>query len=815
MITWTRRLLEKYFFSDSRPLAARVFNLVFCSAAVTLLVTTFITLFIMPHPLEIITLVTIDIAVVLMFYICSKYKKYRLGLLLLLGFASFVFFPFMYYAVGGIESGILAYAVMIMVLTFFSLEKKDCFIMILLEIISFAACLCVNNLFPRFFPRPLVTLSLLVMHNAQSVFTVSIFIGIAVKFQMYMYNMEREKAEAASRAKSTFLATVSHEIRTPLNAIIGLSQIQLQADLPKETLSDIEKIYNSGSSLLGIINDILDVSKIESGSFELIPLDYDTPSLIHDTVQLNIVRIGSKPIVFKLRIDETLPSRLYGDELRIKQVLNNLLSNAFKYTKEGEVTFRTTWERHGDDAQITFIVQDTGTGIRQEDIEKLFSEYSQLDVRANRKIEGTGLGLSITKKLVDLMGGTISVESEYGKGSTFTVCFRQKISNDLALGKSTVENLESFRFIDNRRSRGRNLVRAYMPYGKILVVDDVSTNLDVAKGLLLPYGLTVDCALSGREAIEKIRSEQVRYDVVFMDHMMPEMDGMEATQRIRELGTPYAKAVPIIALTANALAGNEEMFIANGFDAFLSKPIDVMRLDVLLNQWVKARQSPDVLRQAALTEKEKNDAAPSRGGDPDALPEDARADGLDVRAGARKYNGAKAYATILQSYIKHTPALLETLRALTEETLPAYAVAVHGLKGSSYGICADAVGAWAETLEAAAKRGDFPTVREENDAFLEKAEALLSDLRALLPRLGTAEESEAEKPVKHAPDSALLEKMREESRNFDAGAMEETLTALEQYRYETDAELVPWLREQLENLEYDAICEKLESICSP
>jgi PAS domain S-box-containing protein len=205
----------------------------------------------------------------------------------------------------------------------------------------------------------------------------------------------KEAAEAASKAKSAFLATMSHEIRTPLNAILGLSEIQLQNKLPEDAHADLEKIYNSGSTLLGIINDILDISKIEAGNFELIPVDYDTPSLINDTVQLNIVRIGSRPITFKLNIDDTLPARLSGDELRVKQVLNNILSNAFKYTKAGTVTLQVRWEKQKNDALLSFAVSDTGQGIREEDIGKLFSEYSQLDTKANRKIEGTGLGLSL------------------------------------------------------------------------------------------------------------------------------------------------------------------------------------------------------------------------------------------------------------------------------------------------------------------------------------------------------------------------------------------------------------------------------------
>ncbi|MDR3230372.1 MAG: response regulator, partial [Synergistaceae bacterium] len=403
----------------------------------------------------------------------------------------------------------------------------------------------------------------------------------------------KERAEEASRAKGNFLATMSHEIRTPLNAIIGLSEVELRNELPDGTRENLEKIYNSGSTLLGIVNDILDISKIESKNFEILPAGYEIASLVNDAVQLNIVRVGSKNIVFKLFLDETIPAVLYGDELRIKQILNNLLSNAFKYTDAGRVTFRVGWERRENAAWLTFVVSDTGYGIREEDMGRLFARYSQLDTRANRRIEGTGLGLSITKNLVDLMEGTISVESEYGKGSVFTVALPQKILDETPLGTEMAEYLKDFRLMEKHRSRGGNFVRAYMPGGRVLVVDDVATNLDVMRGLLLPYGLKIDFASSGREAIAMFREAKTKYDVVFMDYMMPEMDGIEATRVIREeIGTEYARTVPVIALTANALTGNREMFLANGFNAFISKPIDLMQLDTVLNRWIRDRQSP-------------------------------------------------------------------------------------------------------------------------------------------------------------------------------------------------------------------------------
>jgi len=300
------------------------------------------------------------------------------------------------------------------------------------------------------------------------------------------------------------------------------------------------------------------------------------PSFINDTVMLNVIRVGEKPIEFKLNIDESLPSRLHGDDLRVKQVCNNLLSNAFKYTKEGIVEWEVRFERDedGKNGWLTCGVTDTGIGIKPENLGKLFSEYNQVDNTSNRAIEGTGLGLSLAKRLTEMMGGNITVESQYGRGSTFTARFRQETVSDVSLGMDVANNLRSFRYLESKRTRNAKLVYVRMPYARVLIVDDVPTNLDVTRGMMKPYGMQIDCAGSGQQAIDMIRAEEVRYHAIFMDHMMPEMDGIEATRIIREeIGTEYSQNVPITALTANAIVGNEEMFLSKGFQALISKPI--------------------------------------------------------------------------------------------------------------------------------------------------------------------------------------------------------------------------------------------------
>jgi CheY-like chemotaxis protein len=488
-----------------------------------------------------------------------------------------------------------------------------------------------------------------------------------------------------------------------------------------------------------------------------------------------------------------------------------LLSNAFKYTNEGRVDWFVACEREGDDVWFTARVADTGVGIRPEDIKKLFSDYNQLDTASNRKIEGTGLGLSITKMMVEMMDGTITVESEYGKGSVFTARIRQGFVTDVPIGKDVAESLKRFQYSDSRRRRNAKVARVQLPHTKILVVDDVQTNLDVAKGMMKPYGMHVDCVTSGCQAIHRIQEAKVLYDAIFMDHMMPEMDGIEATRIIRgEIGTEYAKNIPIIALTANAIIGSEKIFLENGFQAFISKPIDVTRLDAVIRRWLW-NGAPEKERPAEEDGAGANANANANAKNSGENFATLNIDGLDAKKCLERFGDETTVWQVLRSYAVNTAPLLGKVREVTEEALPEYAVVVHGIKGSSRGICAESVGNMAESLEYAASAGNMAFIKENNGSFIEAAEKLLDALRAALCSVERKKEGEQGKTLKDAPDGALLEKLAERCENYDMDGIDGVMAELESFDYAARADLIAWLRERVEKMEFAEIRNRLSS----
>ncbi|MCR5237206.1 MAG: response regulator [Lachnospiraceae bacterium] len=381
------------------------------------------------------------------------------------------------------------------------------------------------------------------------------------------------KVAQAAQFKSDFLANMSHEIRTPMNAIVGLSDMLIQEELPGKSRSFAEQIRSSANAMLVIINDILDFSRIESGNMKIIPSDYNLVQMINDLVNVTSLGLGGKPVTMKLNLSPEIPQYLYGDSARIRQILSNVISNAVKFTKEGSITINIDHEKTGDkQIDLKISVSDTGIGIRKTDYERIFESFMQIDSKRNRSSEGTGLGLAITQRLVLLMNGTINVESEYGVGSVFRIVIPQQISDK--------------KFSDNKvPAADAESVNAKPAASKarILVVDDNSVNLYVARSLLGLFEIKATCVKSGKDALTAVSKKT--FDLILMDHMMPEMDGVETMKKIRQEYPDYNK-IPIIAFTANAVEEARDLLLNEGMDDFISKPVKSSELEELLKKWL-------------------------------------------------------------------------------------------------------------------------------------------------------------------------------------------------------------------------------------
>ncbi|MCL1956359.1 MAG: GAF domain-containing protein [Fibromonadales bacterium] len=523
--------------------------------------------------------------------------------------------------------------------------------------------------------------------------TVSNIMSGAIMRNVYSTRLQQslDKVVALSKSKDEFLSKISHEIRTPMNAILGIAEIQLQNETAPQKKEALGIIHNSGRSLLHIVNDLLDLSKIEAKKMELVPVKYDVASLINDTVQLYAARIEKKLIKFNLKVDENIPAELLGDELRIKQILNNILSNAFKYTDAGEISMSIAAEKIKDkdsDIMLIFHISDTGQGMTEEQKSKIFDEYYRFNLVNNRMVSGTGLGMTIVQNLVIIMGGNISIESEINKGSTFTISLPQKIVNAHILGKTVAENLQNFQTGSFLQAKKQHITRNSMSYGSVLVVDDLESNLYVAKSFLEPYELHIETAISGFEAIDKIKSGKV-YDVVFMDHMMPKMDGIETVKIIRSIG--YKN--PIVALTANAIVGQAEIFLGNGFDAFISKPIDAKQLDAELNKFIYDKQMQKQTKKRELP---------------------------------------KINPTLLSFFVKDAknalPILESTLaniETISEDDFQLYAVTAHGVKSALANIGQTELSQIAYALEKAGKTQDKNIVKQQTQELVDALKEII------------------------------------------------------------------------------------------
>ena len=446
----------------------------------------------------------------------------------------------------------------------------------------------------RYMPLIFVAIAMFVLYAVFGNILISVF---QKRERQAMIELNRiEVAEESNRAKSRFLARMSHEIRTPITAVLGISEIQLRSSsLSRYMEESFVKIHDSAQTLLSIVNDILDFSKIESGKLPITNEEYQVASLINDVSQLHMVYLDHKNITFSMKIDEELPAKLVGDALRIRQVMNNLMSNSFKYTEDGSVSLSLGCEKlQNGNVDLIISIEDTGLGMTAEQLESLKTgEYLRFHEQGERFISGTGLGVPIVYSLVKMMNGQINFKSEVGKGTTVFVRIPQEMHGTEVLGKEIVKIFENFETTSWSATKKSQFVPEPMPYGKVLVVDDIDANLFVARGLLNFYDLSVETCTSGQAAIDKISQGNI-YDIVFMDHLMPNLNGVETMRILRDMGYKH----PIVVLTANALLGQEEEFIEFGFDGFVSKPIQSSRLNEVLIKFIRNKQSQEVLTKA-------------------------------------------------------------------------------------------------------------------------------------------------------------------------------------------------------------------------
>ena len=539
-----------------------------------------------------------------------------------------------------------------------------------------------------------------------------------------------ERAVAASEAKSAFLSNMSHEIRTPINAVLGMNEMILRESDDKNILGYSENIRSAGSTLLGLINDILDFSKIEAGKMEIIPVDYDLSSVINDLVNMIQTKADAKGLKLEFEISREVPKLLHGDEVRIKQIVTNILTNAVKYTEKGRVTLCIDYEKIPDEEDCILLdvaVKDTGIGIKEEDMKKLFSEFDRIEEKRNRNVEGTGLGMSITKRLLEMMGSELQVESKYGLGSKFSFSLRQTVIKWEELGDYEAAYKASL------ASRGKYHEKFRAPKAEILVVDDTPMNLEVFINLLKKTEIKIETAATGEEALSLAFDKE--YDVIFLDHMMPDKDGIETLHEMRERKDAPNLQTPVICLTANAISGAREKYLAEGFDNYLTKPIDSEKLEEMLIEYLP--------EEKIIPAESDEDAETDETGDNMRIPDYITGiSEIDTDTGIKNCGGIEEYMKTVEIYAKAVKDNAdETEQFWKSADIKNATIKIHALKSSSRIIGATDLGELAQELENAGNENDTEKLGERIDELLYRYRKIGE---ALSPLIGVEEPNESD-----------------------------------------------------------------------
>jgi len=602
--------------------------------------------------------------------------------------------------------------------------------------------------------------------------------------------LSKKKAVEANLTKSAFLANVSHEIRTPLNVILGMSELLTRGGFSEEEAKEqLKSIHAAGTNLLEIINNILDMSKIESGKFEINAVEYDLKGMVDNISKTMRVSTESKNLEFECILNEKLPGRLIGDDIRIKQILTNLLGNAIKFTEKGKITLHVDGAIQEKDKLVRLLIKvsDTGIGIKEEDIKRLFGLFAQVDTKKNRNKTGSGLGLAISKQLAELMGGTIRIESEYGKGSTFIVEIEQNYTSLKSVSEMADETTQKVEF------DYKNVKK--MQDAHVLVVDDNFTNLKVMEGMLRPYDMQVDTADSGAKAIEAVCNKE--YDLIFMDHMMPEMDGVETLANIRALDGDYYKKVPIVALTANSMVGIREFFLSKGFQEFMDKPINSAKLDKLLRVY--------------LLQEDISIPLPAKSQAMYKATSGYEMKHVNVESVMYQYQGdMDLYVEILKVFLKDLEEKIAILPDLWEQKeYEEFATHIHGIKSAAKNIGADDFGTLCERIEMNAKSQKYATIERNLNQFYSLANQVKVDVAKYLNSM--VKKNTSIREYREQPEQSLLENMLKTAENTDILALKEQLQELKSKQYGIKEEkYVYQLETAVDGLEYDVVVHILK-----
>lgn len=587
----------------------------------------------------------------------------------------------------------------------------------------------------------------------------------------------RKEALSANIAKGKFLAHMSHEIRTPINAVLGMDEMILRECKEQGIREYAMDIRSAGHTLLYLINDILDFSKIESGKMEIIPAEYELSSLIHDIVNMTTVRAKAKDLELEVSVDENLPTRMLGDDVRIRQVLTNILTNAVKYTNQGKVMFRVSGTTRNDMAYLHFEVEDTGIGIKEEDLSKLFVEFERIEENRNRNVEGTGLGMNITTQLLRLMGSKLEVESVYGKGSKFFFELEQPVVDSSPIGN----NLET---CIKEQSREYDYDTAFIaPDARVLVVDDNAVNRKVFVSLLKETRMAIDEADGGKLCLELV--QKTHYDLIFLDHMMPEMDGIETFHHLQKMPDNKCKDTPVIVLTANAVAGAREQYLNEGFDDFLSKPIIPDKLEKLIRTFLPEEKVIGVaLNQENAEQQTDNSENPQEEGW-ESLD---KIEGIDWEFAWKHFLNTDIIKYTVKEFYEMIDSEADELDRLyanlyQEGDLDLYRIKVHSMKSSSALIGITGVSAVARMLEYAARDKKTEQIEAIHAVFVEEWRSYKDKLRSFV---GAPAEEEKEKVQDTSIILALLDMLRNGMEDMDIDASDETMVQLKIYEYPED-----------------------------